>query len=236
MSFLKKYWRFIIPALAVLCVILLSAFILYSNITPSDPKRVYLMPERNLDNPQSLNTGGIAITTSPGVAFAVREEVPIPADEDGSLDPCCPDELPDNADDSRNYQPQMQNVPPEVWEDGERLMEYQQSLKSHQRDYDALIVELDALERELLSYSPNLVKSLLDFDSPFFQSLDQETAEKIRQKRLKRYGSIVFKSHSTVEEEAATMKTLIVKLEDLNKRIAAMHQQMPVPPPSTHSH
>ena len=51
MSFLKKHWRFTVPAVIVLCVLLLGVFTLYTNNKPPEPKTVYGMPERSPDNP-----------------------------------------------------------------------------------------------------------------------------------------------------------------------------------------
>ena len=61
MSFLKKHWRFTVPAVIVLCVLLLGVFTLYTNNKPPEPKTVYGMPERSPDNPPSINTGGISL-------------------------------------------------------------------------------------------------------------------------------------------------------------------------------
>ena len=61
MSFLKKHWRFTVPAAVVLCVLLLCVFTLYTTSETSEPKTVYGMPERSPDNPLSINTGGISL-------------------------------------------------------------------------------------------------------------------------------------------------------------------------------
>ena len=52
MSFLKKHWRFTVPAVVVLCVLLLGVVALYSTSEPPEPKRVYVMPESNVSQPR----------------------------------------------------------------------------------------------------------------------------------------------------------------------------------------
>lgn len=47
MSFLKKHWRFTVPAVIVLCVVMIGVVALYGISKPLEPKTVYTMPEPN---------------------------------------------------------------------------------------------------------------------------------------------------------------------------------------------
>lgn len=60
MSFLKKHWRFTMPAVVVLCVLLVGVVVLYSTNESSEPTTVYTMPARGLDNSVGVNTAPIA--------------------------------------------------------------------------------------------------------------------------------------------------------------------------------
>ena len=62
MSFLKKHWRFTLPAVVVLCMLIIGVTVLYINSTPPESKTVYVMPERSPDNPPVLNAGGLPAT------------------------------------------------------------------------------------------------------------------------------------------------------------------------------
>ena len=95
MSFLMKHWRFTVPAVVVLCALLLGVIALYSTNTLPEPERVYAMPERSPDNQPTFNTGGIAtIEPVPSAETTVATESPaneIPGDAD-RLEACCPEE------------------------------------------------------------------------------------------------------------------------------------------------
>lgn len=47
MSFLKKHWRFTVPAVVVLSTLLIGVVVLYSTSESPEPKTVYTMPEPN---------------------------------------------------------------------------------------------------------------------------------------------------------------------------------------------
>lgn len=97
MSFLKKNWRFTVPAVVVLCVLLVGIVTLYSTSEPPESKRVYVMPEHSTDNPPSINTGEVPIARVPGdedsvtIASASTEI----ASDTESLEACCPDQQQD---------------------------------------------------------------------------------------------------------------------------------------------
>lgn len=85
MSFLKKHWRFTVPAVVVLCVLLLGVVALYSTGEAPEPTTVYVMPERNPDNPPAVNTGGLP---PPPAAGPIND-----ADAVESIEFCCDEEL-----------------------------------------------------------------------------------------------------------------------------------------------
>ncbi len=117
MSFLKKHWRFTVPAVVVLCVLLLGVVALYSTSEPPEPKTVYVMPDSSSDNPPALNTGGalLSSSTAPDAELvtlpthrataheglqteAINKTAPIAAVQEPInqntevLEPCCPDD------------------------------------------------------------------------------------------------------------------------------------------------
>lgn len=92
MSFLKKHWRFTVPAMAVLCVLLLSVVaLLYTSSETPEPTTVYTMPERSSSNtPVALNTGGINATEAvPHAEPTVTTESTADVE---SYESCCPEE------------------------------------------------------------------------------------------------------------------------------------------------
>lgn len=56
MSFLKKHWRFTVPAVVVLSVLLLGVVVLYGTHKPPEPIVVYGLPDRTADQPERINT------------------------------------------------------------------------------------------------------------------------------------------------------------------------------------
>lgn len=102
MSFLKKHWRFTVPAAVVLCVLLLGVVLLYSTSEPHEPKTVYVMPERTVAvAPATTPTESVyqpeTIQTSPASSATSEASDDISlgeaADELTLSDAeCCPDE------------------------------------------------------------------------------------------------------------------------------------------------
>ena len=154
MFFLKKHWRFTVPAVVVLCVILLGVVALYSTGEPSDPKTVYAMPERNSDNPLAVNTGGIPIQTSSDVnslttsnaeTTSVDESTTISealgSDAD-AFETCCPEE---NAllasSDGASLTPEQLETNRRAWE----------SYLAWKRADDAFYAKTTAYENEVIA-------------------------------------------------------------------------------------
>ena len=73
MSFLRKHWRFALPAVIALCLIPLAVLTLYRTNEPPEPKRVYSMPKRSI-NPPPVNTGGLPPAKSMTSSYAVTTE------------------------------------------------------------------------------------------------------------------------------------------------------------------
>ena len=96
MSFLKKHWRFTVPVVVVLCVLLLGAVALYRASEPPEPKTIYAVPERSApNNSPVLNTGGVAtVETVPSAntrGETESQETELASDSE-NLESCCPEE------------------------------------------------------------------------------------------------------------------------------------------------
>jgi hypothetical protein len=153
MSFLKKHWRFTVPAGAVLCVLLLGVVVLYSTSEPPEPKTVYAMPERSAD-PPSLNNGGVtsmSINTEPRPKTIGVTELPTNAvvAEAESLESCCPEEelLPESASTDDGMGNLHIHAPtPEAMEDARTHIEFVRSLLEHDKEAQALTDEWLSLD------------------------------------------------------------------------------------------
>ena len=88
MSVLKKHWRFTVPAVVVLCTLLIGVVVLYSTGEPPEPKTVYVMPERSTGLPSILYSTTTLTTSDVPLAPATNTDVQ-------GVDPCCPDEAVD---------------------------------------------------------------------------------------------------------------------------------------------
>ncbi len=111
MSFLKKHWRFTVPAMIVVCVMSLGVVVLYSTSqTPEEPARVYAMPkpsdkDRHVNgrgvSPQTLTTSNPRTETKAEAAELTPMETSSGANTGDDLEPleeCCDDEeLLDNS-------------------------------------------------------------------------------------------------------------------------------------------
>ena len=148
MFFLKKHWRFTVPAVVVLCVLLLGGIALYSTSEPPEPKTVYVMPERSsTDNSPTVNSGGIATssllvqsaeTTAP--AESPTQEFVSDAE---SLESCCPEEELIPASTSGDN---IVHVSPEVIANAQLHREWM-------RDFDAYLRRRDMLKDHTLEWT-----------------------------------------------------------------------------------
>ena len=141
MSFLKKHWRFTVPAVVVLCVLLVGVVALYSTSEPPEPKTVYVMPERSsTDNSPTVNTGGIA-TSSLVQSAETTAPVESPTQEivsdTESPESCCPEEelLDESASADGDNSPPGYHVhhspSPEAIEDARNHREWSTAFVAH---------------------------------------------------------------------------------------------------------
>ena len=65
MSFVKKHWRFTVPAVVALCVLLLGVFLLYGTSEPPELTRVYAMPESGKRAALDTRIPSVEIADSP---------------------------------------------------------------------------------------------------------------------------------------------------------------------------
>ena len=152
MSFLKKHWRFTVPAVVVLRVLLLGAVALYSTGDPPEPKRVYAMPERSSpDNSPLLNTGEISDFEPSPSAYTTESPANEFVNDADSLQSCCPEEdsllehaSADNAiDDHHVYSPS-----PEAREDARKHREWSHAYLAHMGKEEVLRSELSRIVDE----------------------------------------------------------------------------------------
>ena len=153
MSFLKKHWRFTVPVVVVLCVLLLGAVALYRASEPSEPKTVYEMPERSGEQPR-LNTSGIPLRSVPTAhtlaeteQLAAEQEVDVPSDL-ANLESCCPEEelLPEpaSADDAAgNFH--IHSPTPEAIEDARKHREWSEKFVAYMKKESELEREAERL-------------------------------------------------------------------------------------------
>jgi len=147
MFFLKKHWRFTVPAVVVLCVLLLGGIALYSTSEPPEPKTVYVMPERSsTDNSPTVNSGGIATSS-----LVQSAETTAPAEsptqefvsDTESLESCCPEEEFIPASTSGDN---IVHVSPEVIANAQLHREWM-------RDFDAYVTRRDMLKDRTLEWT-----------------------------------------------------------------------------------
>ena len=157
MSFLKKHWRFTVPAVVVFCVLLICVVALYSTSKPPEPRTVYVLPERSSsDNPPALNTGGIA-TLAPAQSADTNGAAELPTDDfvsdTESLESCCPEEelLDENAS-GENPPPgyHVHHSPsPEAIEDARKYREWSKAYMAFMKEDDKLHEEWDRLTAKI---------------------------------------------------------------------------------------
>ena len=214
MSILKKRWYFVLAAV----VILLASIGVYVSITapqPTEPKVVYMMPERSSDNPKPINSGGIALTESApsveGEAAAEPLSNQIPSDTE-SVESCCPEESGDlsqfdgTASDTARTHSNMVTLSPEMIADAESHQAYWGALERYFEKYDALKIEREALRMELESLIPDDLDDLLSL-----------TAE--QKKEL----------HAKVTQ-------FLVRHAAMGEKSIALEKEYPIRPDNTHSH
>ena len=153
MSFLKKHWRFTVPAVVVLCTLLIGLVVMYSTGEPPEPKTVYAMPERTTDNPPPINTGGLLLSASATsdvhVGTAEAREPAIDAD---NLELCCPDELasvPSAASGQADSPPNV--VPQAVIEDAIRYKEWRRAAENYNEKADAHLEKASLIANAFMS-------------------------------------------------------------------------------------
>ncbi|MDE0299507.1 MAG: hypothetical protein OXN17_12815 [Candidatus Poribacteria bacterium] len=179
MSFFKQHWQFTVPAIVVVCALLLGVLALYSTSQPKKPKTVYVMPERSADDPPTPNAGSVSLsptpqpTTSvqPGVSSTPNDTPESFSTTDEDLNVCCPEEANDSsafygiAPDSTQSHSNMMTLSPEMIADAEDYRRYWDSLDRYFEKHDELRVEGKALRTELASMV-SLVTSDWDALSP----------------------------------------------------------------------
>lgn len=138
MSFLKKHWRFAVPAVVVLCVLLLGVIALYRTSEPPVPKTVYAMSERSgADAPPPLNTGRIAtVETVPRSTTTGGTELPETevANDTENLESCCPEESAQVGDISvLPSEGNMVHVSSEVIADAQRYQAWRQEYDEYRK-------------------------------------------------------------------------------------------------------
>ena len=193
MSFLKQHWRFTVPAVVVLCVLLLGVLTLYGTSTPPEPKTVYVMPERNPDNPLPVNTGGIPPHTSiasstetiPGAAPAEKQTQTSDAIDD-NLESCCPEiskEIVDgHSHDSALSYLQEDSGEPAAWEI--EMQEYVAKQLALEEEHRGVAREVTSLLQNFLAHlSPEDQSSIINeaFAELSRSNLDDETSMRARQ-------------------------------------------------------
>lgn len=103
LKFLKKYSRFTVPPILMLCA-LLAVVVLYAPDKTPNPKTVYTMPARSPHTPSVVNTGGMPFQTSSNANVSATSSTTHASVEDSTatshdlasdtdaLETCCPEE------------------------------------------------------------------------------------------------------------------------------------------------
>ena len=221
MSFLKKHWQFTVPAMVVLCVILLGVVVLYSTSEPPERRRFYAMPERSPDNSPPINTGGVSLSPVPvssaGVATTVsttptaKTETLAPKDE--GLETCCPEEAAQFAQLSPGDSDSIVVHVPDA--DSNRHAEYYDAWLAH-REKER---KLEADHHTLLMEASEVLSSRPTFNTP------QQVAD-------------YFSSMTPEEKEQddnfwASWRT---RIQDFIQRETQLEREKPIEPISTHQH
>ena len=219
MSFLKKHWRFTVPAIVVLCVLLLGVVALYSTSEPLEPKTVYVTPERSA-NPPPLNTGWEA-RVAPERSVEPSGAVGSPTDElvsdTESLESCCPEEpdhftqfAPHNSDSTIVYVPDAAIV-----EDNKRFQAYHtawQEWSKKKRD-------LEADQHAQILAADEIIRSLGD---------------------LKTAQDVIDRFTNMSPQEAAARNQFSqswnLRNKALDRRDEELNRTKPIEPISTHTH
>lgn len=182
MSFLKKHWRFTVPAVVVLCVLLLAVVALHSTSEPSEPNTVYAMPERSVDNPLAPNTGGIAaLETIPSAETTVAPESPANefASDTESLESCCPEEsahVSDNA--ALSSEDNVVHVSPEAISDAQRHREWDRAFEENLKHHKIIDEKIETWTRNVNSVTDAFYATLSPADRA---SLREGLPEEARQ-------------------------------------------------------
>lgn len=173
MSFLKKHWRFTVPAVVVLCVLLLGAVVLYTTSETPEPKRVYAMPERSPDNPPPINTGGRSTIETPPSAETTGETESLEtevANDTENLEACCPEEhahVPDNS--GLSSEDSIVHVSPEAIADAQRY-------RAWQSDHDEYLKRYKAIEEKGLAW----IRKMHAHSNEFYATLSPSDRAAIR--------------------------------------------------------
>ena len=152
MSFLKKHWRFTVPVVVVLCVLLLGAVALYRASEPPEPKTIYGVPERSApNNSPSLKPGGITtVETVPSAntrGETESRETELASDSE-NLESRCPEEEllsePASADDATgNFH--IHSPTPEAIEDARKHREWSKKFVAYMKKESELEREAERL-------------------------------------------------------------------------------------------
>ena len=153
MSFLKKHWRFTVPTVIVVCVMLLGVVVLYSTSqTPEEPARVYAMPERPIAVAPEITaahpvyqsetvqpTTDLPETAPTNTDNLVAQEAPL------SEASCCPEESPHFDEETENMLLGLTEEDIAGYEADERWATYDSEIE--RRYQESLVIE--AKQREL---------------------------------------------------------------------------------------
>ena len=188
MLFLKKHWRWTVPAtLVVLCLVLGSVLVVRSNTsTPTEPERIYATPERTGDI--RVNIGGIRSSTIPTTRSEIQPkaskstpvETPTNADSAEDLEPldeCCDDEVVLNSSDDNKLSKEEREKRLKIIKDF--FEELDRGFESIDTNREALFARADELEENYFAY----IDAIVDLLSPKYQQrFDEiETSEELTQ-------------------------------------------------------
>ena len=149
MSFLKKHWRFTVPVVVVLCVLLLGAVALYRASEPPEPRTIYAVLERDgPNNSPALNTGGIETVPSANTHGETESQRTELASDSENLESCCSEEelLPEpaSADDAAgNFH--IHSPTPEAIEDARKHREWSEKFVAYMKKESELEREAERL-------------------------------------------------------------------------------------------
>lgn len=194
MSFLKKHWKFILPAaVVVLCLVVASSLVLYGSNETQEPKTVYAIPTRTPDR-LPINTGELTTAKIDVEHKQLVEEDPISASSDvapsdqiteGDAASCCPEEelLPADPD-AENLLLGLTEADIAGYEAAERDAAWDKAEERYWAEYETITERYDTLNRERWD--------LIDWDalrngdySKFLETSDGKRVSEISSELLK---------------------------------------------------